>query len=145
MARQGDTPGKEIITCDDDAGVVVTAPTNSPFQAGDEVYARTSYWRTGCARDYAIATTDELARRLQNLNWAEPAAMALSAETAWQALFRHAGLGKFDSPSWKGKRILVTGASGCAGMWVFQIASLTGAEVVGMSGPNNLIYPIIGC
>ncbi|GAM39483.1 hypothetical protein EIK77_009733 [Talaromyces pinophilus] len=135
-----DTPGKEIITCDDVAGVVVTAPENSPFQAGDEVYARTSYWRAGCARDYAIATTEELARRPQNLSWAESAATALSAETAWQALFKHAGIGKFDSPNWKGKRILVTGASGCVGMWIVQIASLTGAEVVGTSGPSNVDF-----
>ncbi|EEA27243.1 hypothetical protein TMatcc_004474 [Talaromyces marneffei ATCC 18224] len=133
-----DTPGKEIITCDDVAGVVVTAPSNSPFQAGDEVYARTSYWREGCARDYAIATTNELARRPQNLSWAESAATAMSAETAWQALFKQAGIGKFDSPSWKGKRILVTGASGSVGMWIVQIASVTGAEVVGTSGPNNI-------
>lgn len=135
-----DTSGKEIITCDDVAGVVVTAPRDSPFQAGGEVYARTSYCRAGCARDYAIATTDELARRSQNLSWAESAATAMSAETAWQALFKHAGIGKFDSPSWKGKRILVTGASGCVGIWIVQIASLTGAEVVGTSGPNNLDF-----
>lgn len=38
-----DTPGKEIITCDDVAGVVVTALTTSPSQAADEVYAHTSY------------------------------------------------------------------------------------------------------
>ncbi|EED19671.1 zinc-binding oxidoreductase, putative [Talaromyces stipitatus ATCC 10500] len=135
-----DIPGKEIITCDDVAGVVVTAPTDSPFQGGEEVYARTSYWRPGCARDYAIATTNELARRPQNLSWAETAAVALSAETAWQALFKHAGVGNFGSLNWKGKRILVTGASGCAGMWVVQIAALTGAEVVGTCGPNNIEF-----
>ncbi|KAJ5612665.1 hypothetical protein N7510_005859 [Penicillium lagena] len=133
-----DAPGKEIITCDDVAGVVARAPEGSPFKAGDEVYARTSYYRPGCARDYAIATTDELAVRPRKLSWVESAAVPLSAETAWQALFKHAGIGKFNSPNWKGKRILVTGASGGVGTWIVQIASLTGAEVVGTCGPGNI-------
>ncbi|KAJ6084403.1 hypothetical protein N7486_011203 [Penicillium sp. IBT 16267x] len=134
----GDIPGKEIITCDDVAGVVVSAPEGSPFKVRDEVYARTSYYRPGCARDYAIVTTDELAGRPRKLSWAESSAVPLAAETAWQALFKHAGVGSFDSPNWKGKRILVTGASGGVGTWVVQIASQTGAEVVGTCGPDNL-------
>jgi NADPH:quinone reductase-like Zn-dependent oxidoreductase len=134
----GEIPGKEIITCDDVAGVVVSSPEGSPFKARDEVYARTSYYRPGCARDYAIVTTDELAARPCNLSWAESSAVPLAAETAWQALFKHAGVGSFDSPNWKGKRILVTGASGGVGTWVVQIASQTGAEVVGTCGPDNL-------
>ncbi|KAJ5819858.1 hypothetical protein N7474_005449 [Penicillium riverlandense] len=118
-----DIPGKEIVTCDD---------------VGDEVYARTSYNRPGCARDYAIVTTDELAVRPRKLSWAESAAVPLSAETAWQALFKYTGVGEFDSPNWKGKRILVTGASGGVGTWIVQIASLIGAEVVGTCGPDNI-------
>lgn len=136
--RFGDIPGKEIITCDDVAGVVVRCPESSPFHAGDRVYARTSYNRPGCARDYTIVTTDELARCPHNLSWAETAAVPLSAETAWQALFKHAGIGNIDSPNWRRKRVLVTAASGGVGTWVVQIASLTGAEVVGTCGPKNL-------
>jgi NADPH:quinone reductase-like Zn-dependent oxidoreductase len=134
----GDIPGKEIITCDDVAGVITSAPEGSPFKAGDEVYARTSYYRPGCARDYAIVTTEELAVRPSQLSWAESAAVPLAAETAWQALFKYAGVGEIDSPNWKGKRILVTGASGGVGTWIVQIAHLAGAEVVGTCGPDNM-------
>ena len=133
-----DVPGKDMIVCDDVAGTVVTAPPNSPFQAGTEVYARTNYSRPGCARDYAIALTDELARRPQNLSWAESAAVPLSAQTVWQALFTHSGIGDFHSDAWKGKRVLVTAASGGVGIWVVQIARLAGAEVVGTCGPDNI-------
>lgn len=134
----GDIPGKEIITCDDVAGVVVRAPEGSAFPPGSKVYARTSYYRPGCARDYAIATTEELAHCPSNLSWAEAAAVPLAAETAWQALFKHTGVGAFDSPNWNGKRILVTAASGGVGTWLVQIARLTGAAVVGTSGPDNV-------
>ncbi|KAL4866909.1 hypothetical protein BDV12DRAFT_172251 [Aspergillus spectabilis] len=130
-------PGKEIITCDDVAGVVISSPPDSPFQPGDEVYARTSYWRPGCARDYTIATTEELAHRAKNLSWAESAATPLSAITAWQAFFTHAEIGAFGNSAWKGKRILVTAAAGGVGVWLVQIGRLLGAEIIGTCGPRN--------
>ncbi|KAL2842747.1 hypothetical protein BJY01DRAFT_216283 [Aspergillus pseudoustus] len=132
---------EEIITCDDVAGVVVSAPTDSPFQPGTEVYARTSYRRPGCARDYAIATTDELARRAGNLSWTESAATPLSAITAWQAFFAQSGIGELgDRAAWKGKRVLVTAAAGGVGVWLVQIGRLLGAEVIGTCGPRNVEF-----
>jgi NADPH:quinone reductase-like Zn-dependent oxidoreductase len=135
-----DFPGKEIITCDDVAGTVISAPADSPFQSGAEVYARTSYWRPGCARDYTIATTDELSRRAKNLSWTESAATPLSAITAWQAFFIQSGIGGFGDESWKGKRIFVTAASGGVGVWLVQIGKLLGAEVIGTCGPRNVEF-----
>ncbi|KAL4782155.1 hypothetical protein BJX76DRAFT_369371 [Aspergillus varians] len=128
---------KDIITCNDVAGVIVSSPPESPFQAGDEVYARTSYWRPGDARDYTIAITEELGHRAKNLSWAESAATPLSAETAWQAFFTHSGIGEFGSSSWKGKRILVTAAAGGVGVWLIQIGQLLGADMIGTCGPKN--------
>ncbi|KAL2822880.1 putative zinc-binding oxidoreductase [Aspergillus granulosus] len=138
--RMVSIPGKEIITCDDVAGVVVSAPLDSPFQPGTEVYARTNYWRPGCARDYTIATTEELARRAKNLSWAESAATPLSAITAWQAYFTHSGVGEFGDEAWKGKRVLITAASGGVGVWLVQVGKLLGAEVIGTCGPRNVEF-----
>lgn len=131
-------PGKEPVPCDDVAGTVVTAPPNSPFRPGDEVYARSTYFRPGCARDYTVIVTDELAHRPRNLSWAESAATPLSAETAWQALFEQSGIGGFDSKAWKGKRILVTAASGGVGTWLLQLGRLVGAQLIGTCGPTNV-------
>lgn len=58
--------------------------------------------------------------------------------TAWQALFEQAGIGSLESGAWKGKRVLVTAASGGVGAWVVQLAKLAGASVVGTCGPDNL-------
>ncbi|KAA8642788.1 NADP-dependent oxidoreductase [Aspergillus tanneri] len=131
-------PDREPVPCDDMAGTVVTAPPNSPFQPGDEVYARSTFNRPGCARDYTVVVTDELARRPQNLSWAESAATPLSAETAWQALFEQSGIGGFSSSAWKGKRILVTAASSSTGMWLVQLGRIIGAQIIGTCGPNNV-------
>jgi NADPH:quinone reductase-like Zn-dependent oxidoreductase len=130
---------KELVPCDDFAGTVITAPDTSPFRPGDEVYARTDYTRAGCARDYTIATTGELAHRSKRLSWAESAATPLSAETAWEALFVQSGIGSMnDTAAWKGKRVLVTAASGGVGCWVVQMARIAGAEVIGTCGPDNV-------
>ena len=131
-------PARELIPCYDLAGTVVTTPDASPFRPGDEVYARTDYVRPGCARDYTIATTRELAHRPKGLSWVESAAIPLSSQTAWQALFVQAGFGDLESGNWKGKRVLVTAASGGVGLWVVQLAKLAGATVIGTCGPDNV-------
>ena len=133
-----DPTSKQWVPGYDMAGTVITAPSSSPFPPGSEVYARTNYRRTGCARDYTIAITDELALRPQHLSWTDSAAVPLSAQTAWQALFVHAGLGGTDAGQAAGKRILVTAASGGVGIWVVQLAHLAGAEVIGTCGPDNV-------
>ena len=131
-------PARELIPCYDVAGTVVTAPDFSPFRPGDEVYARTDYVRLGCARDYTIGITSELAHRPKGLSWVESAAIPLSSQTAWQALFVQSGVGDLESGNWKGKRVLVTAASGGVGLWIVQLGKLAGATVIGTCGPNNV-------
>lgn len=129
--------GKVTVPCNDVAGTVVTAPDSSPFPPGTEVYARSSFARTGCAREYSILMKEEMSMRPQRLTWAESATVPMSAETAWQALFDQAGLEpKADSA--KGKRIFVTAASGAVGTWIVQLSKWIGAEVIGTCGPDNV-------
>jgi NADPH:quinone reductase-like Zn-dependent oxidoreductase len=129
---------KTLVPCDDVAGTVVLAPSSSPFQPGAEVYARSNYLRTGCARQYTILTTEEMAERPQRLSWAESAAVPMSAETAWQALFVHAGFVAEAGTGAKGKRVFVTAASGGVGVWMVQFAKWAGAEVVGTCSGRNV-------
>ena len=129
------------------AGIVLAAPQDSPFQPGDEVYARTNYIRPGNAREYSIAVTDELAHKPKSLSWVQAAAVPVSAQTAWQVLFVHAlgthgSEGEMDleaaKTAWTGKRVLVTAASGGVGIWLVQLATLLGAEVVATCGSRNV-------
>ena len=132
-----DPSARTLVPGYDVAGTILEAPKSSPFRVGDEVYARTMYAHTGYARDYTIGVTEELAHRPKRLSWAESAATALSAQSAWQALFVQAGFEDINSGLAKGKRILVTGASGSVGLWVVQFAPIAGAEVVGTCGSHN--------
>lgn len=102
----------------DVAGTIVIAPKDSPFQPSAEVWARTNYLKTGAGREYTIVTTDELALKSERLSWVEAASVSMSAQTAWQALFVHGGLGPEAGSGGKGKRVFVTAASGAVGTWV---------------------------
>jgi len=132
-------PEKELVPGYDVVGTVITSPPDSPFQPGDAVYTRSNYWRTGCAREYAIVLTEELGRKPERLSWEEAATVPLSAMTAWQALDR-AVEGGYEGSNLEGKRVLVTAASGGVGSWVVQLAKLAGAEVVATCGPDNVDF-----
>ncbi|KAL4779840.1 NAD(P)-binding protein [Aspergillus varians] len=131
---------RTFIPCPDMAGTVISAPTSSPFRPGAEVYTRANYHRNGAASEYTISVTEELAHRPKGLPWAECAAIPLSSQTAWQALFEHSGVGDLGSGNWDGKRVLVTAASGSVGMWVVQLAKLAGATVIGTCGAGNVEF-----
>ena len=128
---------KVLVPCNDVAGTVIEAPPCSPFQPGTEVYARSSYARTGCAREYTILLGEEMAERPQCLSWAESAVVPMLAETAWQALFVQAGLEARKGCA-EGKRVFITAASGGAGVWMVQLAKWAGAEVVGTCSTANV-------
>lgn len=132
VAIFAENPEKKITPGYDLAGTVVTAPSASPFRPGDEIYARTRPSRPGNCREYTIARTEEMALKPQKLSWIEAATVPLSAITAWQALFEHAGVKGFDDP--RKKKVLVVAAAGGVGVWLVQLARIAGLEVVAQVG-----------
>ena len=125
----------------DVAGTVVSAPVESRFKAGDDVYALTSFSRAGAAREQQVALESELALKPRSLSWEDAATVPLSALTAWQALFVHGGLEDISEAivaSSEKKRVLVTAASGGVGVWAVQLAKRAGAFVVAVCGPKNV-------
>jgi NADPH:quinone reductase-like Zn-dependent oxidoreductase len=129
--------GEPFIPGYDISGTVVTSPPGSPFHPGAEIYCRTSPRRAGSLREYGIARTGELCLRPENLDAIEAAGVPMSALTAWQALFGHAG---WSVGGAVGARVLVTAAAGGVGCWMVQVAKLAGASVVGTSGPDNVDF-----
>ena len=137
-ALLSDNPDKQIIPGYDVAGTVITAPPASPFQPGDEVYARTYPARPGNYREFSIGRGVEMARKPHQLSWAEAASVPMSAVTAWQALYEHAGVARPSEPSSERKRILITAAAGGCGVWLVQLAKIAGLEVIAQVGsPQN--------
>lgn len=118
----------------DFAGIVTEVhPSEREFKPGDEVYGMAHADRGGTWAEYAVVTTEEANLKPQCLSWAEAAALPLSALTADQALFVHAGL-SVDAP--QPKRVLVTGAVGGVGMFVVAFAASAGHHVVAATSSN---------
>jgi NADPH:quinone reductase-like Zn-dependent oxidoreductase len=118
-------PGHEL------SGVVeAVAGDVTGVHAGDAVYALTDFWRDGAAAEYVAVRASDLAPKPANLDHAQAAAVPLSALTAWQALFEHAGLAK-------GQRVLIHGAAGGVGVFAVQLARWRGARVIGTALARN--------
>ena len=96
---------------------------------------RTTYPRSGSAREFSIALEDELALKPKNITAVEAAAVPVSALTAWQGLFVHAGI-PFPSVAHETK-VLVNGASGGVGLWYTQLAHIAGCYVVAVCSSKN--------
>jgi NADPH:quinone reductase-like Zn-dependent oxidoreductase len=118
-------PGHEL------SGVVegVSQDVSTP-RVGDAVYALTDFNRDGAAADYVVVRARDLAPKPKTLRHTQAAAVPLSALTAWQALFDHAGLVK-------GQRVLIHAAAGGVGTYAVQLAKGHGAYVIGTARAIN--------
>lgn len=136
----------------DFAGTVVSVHdehNDTPFRTGDEIYGMTEASRAGAWAEYMVVTTEEACLKPSRLSWVEAAAVPLSALTAYQALFikgslrepRFAGFKEgsiLDQVSLsKDVEVLVTGASGCVGNYLVQLANVTGARVTAATKSNE--------
>jgi NADPH:quinone reductase-like Zn-dependent oxidoreductase len=135
-------PGQDL------AGTVISAPDNSGFKPGDEVYARIEANRPGAAAEYVLARVSELAIRPKNLSWAETAACPISALTAYQALFTK---GTLDQAALEGDeraleqnsrtQVLINGAAGGVGSWAIQLARAAGVTAItAIAGTQNIDF-----
>ncbi|RYC97026.1 hypothetical protein BFJ63_vAg191 [Fusarium oxysporum f. sp. narcissi] len=135
-------PGQDL------AGTVVSAPENSGFKPGDEVYARIEANRPGAGAEYVLARVSELAIKPKNLTWAETAASPISALTAYQGLFTRGGLnpealrGDEAAREKNSKiRVLINGAAGGVGSWAVQLARIAGVKTItAVVGTQNIDF-----
>lgn len=110
------------------AGVVERAGTAvSEFAAGDEVFGI----GRGAFAQYAAASQAKLARKPQNVTFAQAAAVPVSGLTALQGLRDQAQVRP-------GQDVLIVGASGGVGTYAVQIAKAFGATVTGVCSTGKL-------
>jgi NADPH:quinone reductase-like Zn-dependent oxidoreductase len=118
-------PGRDL------SGVVVeVGPGVTAITKGSEVYAMMAYGRNGAEAEYTIALPSELAPKPRTLDHVQAAAVPLTALTAWQALFEHAGLAARQT-------VLIHGAAGGVGVFAVQFARWAGAHVIGTASARN--------
>ncbi|MEC0228777.1 zinc-binding alcohol dehydrogenase family protein [Paenibacillus alba] len=115
----------------DVAGVVEqTGPDCTLFQPGDEVYYAGSITRPGGNSEFHLVDERIVGFKPAALNFAEAAALPLTAITAWEALFDRLGLSRSKENN-TGKTILIIGAAGGVGSIAVQLAKYAGLTVIG--------------
>lgn len=149
MLTWPETYAKEFtIPGHDFSGIVAATAPNSNFRIGDEIFGMAHADRASTWAQYAVVQEYEVARK-PALSWEEAAALPLSAQTAYEALFVHAGLAapvvgeeedqkQKDGQNYQAdKRILVTGAAGGVGICLVQLAAWAGVHVVAASSSDE--------
>jgi NADPH2:quinone reductase len=111
----------------DAAGVVRAAGSEvTTFAPGDEVYYAGAIDRAGSNAGLQLVDSRIVGHKPGSLDFAEAAALPLTALTAWETLFDRFRLGAGSTG-----RLLVVSAAGGVGSMVIQLArALTGLEVV---------------
>ncbi|MGH8649494.1 MAG: zinc-binding alcohol dehydrogenase family protein, partial [Burkholderiales bacterium] len=93
------------------------------FSEGDHVYYAGDVTRPGCNSEYHLVDERIVGHKPKNLDFAQAAAMPLTAITAWECFFDRL---KVKS----GKTILIIGGAGGVGSIAIQIAKLAGLKVI---------------
>src|SRR3954465_11928756 len=118
-------PGHDV-----SGAVEALGPGVSDVSLGDAVYGLIAFPRDGSAAEYVVVRAADLAPRPRTMDHVHAAAVPLSALTAWQALFIHAGLAA-------GQRVLIHGAAGGVGAFAAQLARNRGAHVIATASARH--------
>jgi len=129
-------PLGHTIVGNDFAGVIKEVGSKvTDLKAGDEVYG----FSKGSLAEVAVANADEIAKKSENLSFAEAAALPIAYITSLQALRDYGKLA--EGTSILHRRVLIIGASGGCGIASLQLAKVMKAEdIVGVcSGKNEAL------
>jgi NADPH:quinone reductase len=116
----------------DAAGTVVaTGPEVTLLRTGDAVFYAGDITRQGTNAEYHLVDERIVGRKPARLDWAQAAALPLTAITAWEALFDRLDVNR---PVPGGNAILIIGGAGGVASIAVQLARrLTGLTVIGTS------------
>lgn len=105
----------------DASGVVLEVGSKvSGFTAGDEVYYAGDITRPGSNTTHQLIDARITGHKPASLDWAESAAIPLTALTAWEGLFDRLQLDKAE----EGKTLLIVGGAGGVGSLAIPFAKL---------------------
>lgn len=128
--RMVDAPGAppRVLGWDAAGTVEAVGPGVTLFKPGDAVYYAGDVTRPGCNSEYHLVDERIVGSKPKKLDFAQSAAIALTAITAWEAFFDRM---KIDPAGRnKGASLLILGGAGGVGSIGIQIAKLAGLTVI---------------
>ena len=122
------SPGNERVGVDFAGVVEAVGASVTNFAPGDAVFGG----RNGAFAEYVVVReTGAVAKKPDNVSFAEAAAVGIAGATALQALHDKGSLRS-------GEHVLINGASGGVGTFAVQIAKAAGATVSGVCSTRNV-------
>jgi len=113
----------------DAAGVVETVgPDVTLFKPGDEVFYAGDITRPGSNAEYQLVDERIVGSKPETLDFAEAAALPLTAITAYEAFFDRLGIDPEGSNA--GQTLLILGGAGGVGSIAIQLAKIAGLTVI---------------
>ena len=123
-------PSPKILGWDAAGEVVKVGPECTLFKVGDKVFYAGDLTRSGSNAEYQLIDERIVGSMSQSLNFAQAAALPLTAVTAWEALFERLQISQQTEQN-HGKSLLIIGGAGGVGSIAIQLASkVAGLTVV---------------
>jgi len=121
--RKQGSPKPRVLGWDASGVVQSTGPQATLFRPGDEVYYAGDVTRPGCDSEYHLVDERIVGRKPKKLDFAQAAAIPLTAITAWEAFHERMKVKE-------GRSILIIGGAGGVGSIGIQLARLAGLKVI---------------
>ncbi len=109
-----------VLGWDAAGAVAAVGPDVTLFKVGDPVFYAGSITRPGANSEYHLVDERIVGRKPASLDFAQAAALPLTAITAWEALFARLGASPLGADA--GKSVLIVGGAGGVGSIGIQLA-----------------------
>ena len=121
--RKAGSPTPRVLGWDAAGTVAAVGPQVTLFKPGDEVYYAGDVTRPGCDSEYHLVDERIVGRKPKKLDFAQAAAIPLTAITAWEAFFDRMKVQK-------GRSLLIIGGAGGVGSIAIQLAKIAELKVI---------------
>jgi NADPH:quinone reductase len=137
--RKIDSPTPRVLGWDAAGTLEAAGPEATLFRPGDAVYYAGDVTRPGANSEFHLVDERIVGKKPKRLDFAQAAAIPLTAITAWEAFFDRMkiDLGGKDA----GKRMLIIGGAGGVGSIGIQLAKIAGLSVIATaSRPESIAW-----
>ena len=132
--RKAGSPTPRVLGWDAAGTVEAVGPEVTLFKPGDAVYYAGDVTRPGCDSEFHLVDERIVGRKPNKLDFAQAAAIPLTAITAWESFFDRMKVQK-------GKSLLIIGGAGGVGSIGIQIAKIAGLRVIATaSRPETIAW-----
>ena len=132
--RKMDSAAPRVLGWDAAGTVAAVGDKVSLFSVGDAVYYAGDVTRPGCNSEYHLVDERIVGRKPKSLDFAQAAAIPLTAITAWEAFFDRLKVKE-------GRTLLIIGGAGGVGSIGIQIAKIAGLRVIATaSRPESIAW-----